>query len=202
MGWVGGFGVRRRPRGAREGRFPLPAGEQALAGPAGLLYQSRWVPLPQGTLAEGRSLPSRPLLLGNPRAGAALERWLAEHGIALERAAVAAAADLPTASPLRAADVVLFWPDLADPAATAEGLCSTLLNLAQTIAAEPAGRELWLVLDPTEAQQQLAGGLRGWWRTAALEQPQLNWTLLDLGGSGASAPGPPDLTHPRAPAGP
>ena len=201
LGWIEGFRLRRLPRQALEWMFPLPAADQASAGPADLLYQSRWLPLPPSALAEGRSLPSRPLLLGNPRAGAALERWLAEHGIALERAAVAAAADLPSASALRAADVVLFWPDLADPAATAEGLCSTLLNLAQTIAAEPAGRELWLVLDPTEAQQQLAGALRGWWRTAALEQPQLNWTLLDLGGSGASAPGPSDWTQLWAAAG-
>jgi NADPH:quinone reductase-like Zn-dependent oxidoreductase/acyl carrier protein len=195
LGWIEGFRLRRLPRQALEWMFPLPAAEQASAGPADLLYQSSWLPLPlpPGAVVEARALPSRPLLFGDPCAGAALERCLGEHGIPLARAAFRAAADITTASALKTADAVLVWPDLADPAATAAGLCSTLLSLAQTIAAEPAGRQLWLVLEPTEAQQlQLAGALRGWWRTAALEQPQLNWTLLDLCGSGASAPGPSD----------
>jgi len=205
LGWIEGFRLRRLPRQALEWMFPLPAAEQASAGPADLLYQSSWVPLPPDAVVEARALPSRPLLLGDPCAGAALERCLGEHGIPLARAAFTAAAAIPTASALKTADAVLFWPDLADPAATAAGLCSTLLTLAQTIAVEPAGRQLWLVLEPRplaggvpmpaaqEAQQlQLAGALRGWWRTAALEQPQLNWTLLDLCGIGASAPGPSD----------
>jgi myxalamid-type polyketide synthase MxaB len=204
LGWIEGFRLRRLPRQALEWMFPRPEADQGSAGPIDLLVQSRWLPLAAAEPAAERPLPSRPLLLAAPSAGLQLQRWLTDHGIPLERAPFPAAEQLPSPASLARADALLLWPDLADPAATAAGLCSTLLSLAQslaetmaaeTMAAEQPLRQLWLVLDPQAEdarQAQLAGALRGWWRTAALEQPQLNWTLLDLPGPGESAPRPAD----------
>jgi myxalamid-type polyketide synthase MxaB len=209
LGSIEGFRLRRLPRQALEWMFPRPEADQGSAGPIDLLVQSRWLPLAPAEPPTEQQLPSRPLLLAAPRAGLQLERWLADHGITLDRSAFAAAADIPSPDTLARADALLLWPDLADPAATAEGLCSVLLSLSQSLAetgatetmAEETGarvdppRQLWLVLDPQAEdarQAQLAGALRGWWRTAALEQPQLNWTLLDLPGPGESPPRPAD----------
>ena len=91
-----------------------------------------------------------------------------------------------------AADALWIWPDLEDPQATAGEACGLLLEWAQALAASPAPRQVWLVLQPGAGleAQTLAGALRGWWRTAALEQPDLNWTLLELPAAAEPQPEP------------
>jgi hypothetical protein len=88
----------------------------------------------------------------------------------------------------------VLWPDLQSPGASAETLVAQLQTLAQTLAplaTAAAPPQLWLVLaaDASPGEASLAGALRGWCRTAALEQPGLSWTLLETPAAPQDQPG-------------
>jgi thioester reductase-like protein len=182
LGWITGFRLRRIPRQALDWMVPQEAADADGAGPASLLISSQWRPLepaldPQAPVDQ----PQRPLLLQGAAADKGLHGWLAAKAAPLQTLPLRrGAGDWRNA--VTAADALWIWPDLDDPKANATDACALLLEMAQALAASPATRQVWLVLQPgpgVEAQT-LAGALRGWWRTAALEQPDLNWTLLEL----------------------
>jgi len=187
LGWVQRFRLRRVPRQALEWMFPDPADHPLAADAAQLLHQGQWRPLAEAPPCA----PSvGPLLLadGNPQL-AALQGWLGACGVDLcvqPWPRQSEGVDIPTA------DWVVLWPDLSNPETSAVEHCAQLLTLAQGWAAcaEPP-QAVWLVLalDGADARMQtLAGALRGWWRTVALEQPQLHWTVLELAADPSAQP--------------
>ena len=179
LGWIDGFRLRRLPRQALEWMFPRPdAEQQAAKGPASWMIRDHWHLLETSELSQA-SLPPLPaslLLLADADVRADnLLAWLA----AREKLAHRQALQEPIAD---GHDVVVVWPDLRKTDGSAADLCAPLLHIAQSLSNRPEPPAVWLVLAHAEGPQAsaLAGALRGWWRTAALEQPQLNWTLLEL----------------------
>ncbi|MFM7550688.1 MAG: acyltransferase domain-containing protein, partial [Cyanobacteriota bacterium] len=181
LGWIEAFRLRRIPRQVLEWMFPddeaLPSG----VGPEQWLLESRWHLIDSRELADApaASPPRRPVLLGcRQERAAGLRGWCAVVGAGLKDESFPPSETVT----LSDADAVFIWPDLQDETVTLKDVCGELLSLAQSFSTDQAPRRVVLVLDGgrTVRERTLIGGLRGWWRTVALEQSQLNWTLLEL----------------------
>jgi thioester reductase-like protein len=188
IGWIEGFKLRRLPRQALEWLFPVAAESEPADGSAlSWLIRQTWSdpfdgvavsPAPEPVLLEA------PVLLGRPgdQAGS-LAQWCAAQGQTL----VSCGPHDPL-PPGRGA--VLIWPALTGMASAAaiEGLCGQLLQRVQQLAAGPA-RPVWLLLEGEGLSQ---GAVEGLLKTAALELPQLGWTVLRLPQAVAEHPRPGD----------
>ena len=188
IGWIEGFQLRRLPRQALEWLFPVAAeSEPADASALSWLIRQIWSdPFDRvdASKAPGPVLLEPPVLLGRPgdQAGS-LAEWCAAQGQTLVSCGLH--------DPLPASrGAVLIWPALGGmtSAAAIESLCGQLLQQVQQLAAGPA-RPVWLLL---EGEGLAQGAVEGLIKTAALELPQLGWTLLRLPPTVAEHPKPQD----------
>lgn len=190
LGWIRGFRLRRLPRQAVDWMFPsaqLPPADPALD-PASWLIESHWEPLGWDSVGLDLPLLDRPLLIGaGQHQGEAFGAWASAQGQEPWR--------LGFSEPLPAGSgPVLVWPNpnAAEPLALAQQLLALVQQLQapgnanNALQDQAAGsgspgrrkpRPLWLVLEGDSAS---SGVLAGFAQTAALETPQLAWTLLHL----------------------
>ncbi|MCP9807970.1 thioester reductase domain-containing protein [Cyanobium sp. HWJ4-Hawea] len=77
---------------------------------------------------------------------------------------------------LNGSEPLLLWPDLSASDSSLEELAAALLVQAQQLKGGPS-RAVWLVL---KGGGPLAAGLAAFARSAALEQPEMGWTVLHL----------------------
>jgi thioester reductase-like protein len=150
LGWIEGFRLRRLPRQALEWLFPAAA-DHVPSGPHQWLLETSW------QLADLPVLPQLASALETPDQPAPLRLGGGEP-------------IPPGEAPL------LLCPDLTQPNLSLESLAADLLGQAQQLAAG-APRPVWLVL---QGPAPLVTGLAAFARSAALEQPQLGWTVLHL----------------------
>lgn len=197
LGWIKSFRLRRIPLQALKWMFPNDEPSSLVAGPEQWLFESRLYPIQPdelSSLSEARA-PRRAILLGGLHVDdkAGLSRWCADVGAHLH----VNPQILPDSDVFTQTDAIFIWHDLEAEDATLTNLCSSLLSLAQSFSSAKAPERVILVLQGgrTARHRALVGGLRGWWKTAALEQPRVNWTLLEILSDSGDQPAPDDWSR-------
>ena len=177
LGWIEGFKLRRLPRQALEWLFPLASETEDLQdSPGSWLIGQTWTELTEAEIRDsaGQGPDGEFLLLGRTTQQAgSFAAWCDAQALPISSHGLDHT--LPNGS-----GPVLIWPDLvSSTTASIEHVCSQVLLLIQQLASG-AARPVWLVLEGDGAAQ---GALEGLIKTAALEYPQISWTVLRLPGA-------------------